>query len=219
MISTQFANHRLVLDKRGVLFWPARKLMIVSDLHLGKGDSLNRYGNPIPALDARDTIERLAEAIDAHAPTHVVCLGDSFHDHASEARLPDDERALLVETISRVDCWTWIVGNHDPDLPQSLPGERVPSLTIGGVTLAHQPTSSDAEIIGHFHPKTSISVGGRKVRGRCFLQTDRTIVMPAFGSYTGGLAADDPALQAVVGPQPSRFLIYQDRVWPLRNSA
>lgn len=216
MIETAFADHRLVLDRRGVLHWPAQKLLIVSDLHLGKGDSLNRFSNPIPALDTRDTIERLEEAVSLYQPERVVCLGDSFHDAASAQRLPAAEREMLYGLARSVSDWTWVLGNHDPELPAGLPGRQLTTLELEGVTLTHEPSGSPLEIIGHFHPKTSIAVGGQKVTGRCYLQGDRTLMMPSFGSYTGGLRHDDPAIRAVVGTQPRRFLIYRDRVWPLK---
>jgi len=39
-----------------------------------------------------------------------------------------------------------------------------------------------------------------------FLYDDRRLIMPAFGTYTGGLYSDAPVLQALMGPQACAIL-------------
>ena len=54
------AGERLMLDPRGAMFWPARRLLAVSDLHLEKGSSFARKGMLLPPWDTQTTLDRLA---------------------------------------------------------------------------------------------------------------------------------------------------------------
>ncbi len=74
------AGERLMLDPMGGLFWPAMKLLAVSDLHLEKGSSFARRGMLLPPWDTHATIDRLTLLLRRWSPEIVVALGDSFHD-------------------------------------------------------------------------------------------------------------------------------------------
>jgi metallophosphoesterase superfamily enzyme len=90
--------------------------------------------------------------------------------------------------------WYWILGNHDPDLPESIGGFVCRSLMIGGITLCHQPSLSRApEIAGHLHPVARIARRGEGIRRKCFATDGHRLVMPAFGAYAGGLNVLDEA--------------------------
>ena len=72
-----------------------------------------------------------------------------------------------------------------------------------GLALRHEATADTKlpEISGHFHPKLRVPVRGRHVSRRCFVKGQNHLIMPAFGALTGGMAANDPAIeQAVAGP-------------------
>jgi metallophosphoesterase superfamily enzyme len=56
-------------------------------------------------------------------------------------------------------------------------------------------TPPSAEISGHFHPKATVRVHGRRVTGRCFVTDGARLIMPAFGAYAGGLDVFDPAIR------------------------
>ncbi len=53
------------------------------------------------------------------------------------------------------------------------------------------------EVSGHFHPKAGVALGFARVTRPCFLFDARRVVLPAFGTYTGGLSWTDPALRAL----------------------
>ncbi len=75
-----FAGERLMLDPAGALYWPAREMLVVSDLHLEKGSSFARRGMLLPPWDTRATIDRLMVLLRHWRPRVLVALGDSFHD-------------------------------------------------------------------------------------------------------------------------------------------
>ncbi len=216
-VEVSFAGQTVLLDAAGVLFWPAQSMLVVSDLHLGKAAALARHGHALPGYDAADTLMRLRAAIARYHPHSVVCLGDSFHDTRVHARL---DTALLEELGALCAAqarWIWILGNHDPDLPAHLPGERHGALACGPLLLRHEPdtlAAGQAQLIGHFHPKATRRLAGQKISGRCFLLGAQTLMMPAFGSYTGGLDSAHAAITKVFGGRAARrFLLYRARIW------
>ena len=56
--------------------------------------------------------------------------------------------------------------------------------------VVHDPAHASGErlhIAGHWHPVVKIPDGKRtSLRLPCFLKRDHTLVLPAFGSFTGG---------------------------------
>ena len=188
------AGATAIVDRRGALFFPPARLLVVSDLHLEKGSSFARRGMLIPPYDSAATLAQLAAVIAEHDPAIVVSLGDSFHDREGAARLPDPIRAGLSAMMAGRD-WFWVTGNHDPHAPAGLPGETVEALAVGGLVFRHEPSvnAPAGEIAGHLHPCARIVQRGRSVRRRCFATDGTRIVMPAFGAYTGSLNVLDRA--------------------------
>ena len=177
----------------GALYWESEDTLLVADLHLEKGAAFAARGMMLPPYDTRSTLQRLAACLDHFAPRRVVALGDSFHRSELAGRLSADDREELAALQQGRD-WYWILGNHDPDLPESIGGFVCRSLMIGGITLCHQPSLSRApEIAGHLHPVARIARRGEGIRRKCFATDGHRLVMPAFGAYAGGLNVLDEA--------------------------
>ena len=114
-------------------------------------------------------------------------LATAFTGASSQAGSHAEDRDEL-SALQQGREWYWILGNHDPDLPESIGGFICRSLTIGGVTLCHEPSfGRSAEIAGHLHPVARIARKGEVFRRKCFATDGQRLVMPAFGAYTGGL--------------------------------
>lgn len=179
----------------GALYWPEAGLLCVSDLHLGKSERLARRGGGLlPPYETRATLERLDAELEATGARQVVCLGDSFDDLAAAEAMAEADRLWLARMMAGRH-WHWIEGNHDPG-PLDLGGDLRAELSLPPLTFRHQGGGPGFEISGHFHPKVRLSGQGR----RCFLTDGQRLILPAFGVYTGGLWADDPALQALLAP-------------------
>jgi hypothetical protein len=142
----------------------------------------------------------------------VVSLGDSFHDVRGPARMADGDAAMLASMMRGV-AWTWIEGNHDPDLPASLGGEARESLAIGPLTLRHEPTGAAGEVAGHLHPCARVVGRGRSVRARCFATDGASLVMPAFGAFTGGLNVRDAAFAPIFPRGCTALMLGRARVY------
>ncbi|HWX49473.1 MAG TPA: ligase-associated DNA damage response endonuclease PdeM [Roseomonas sp.] len=209
------AGERLALDPAGVLFWPARKLLAVSDLHLEKGSHFAARGRFIPPYDTRETLARLAPLLRRYAPRHIVFLGDSFHDPDGAARLPAAERATLLQILAGREI-TWVLGNHDPLPPEALPGVAVAELRLGPLVFRHQGIPGQGagfELSGHFHPKASMPTRCGAVTRACFMTDARRVLLPAFGAFTGGLAITEAPIAALFPRGGRAFLLGKERLF------
>ncbi len=148
-----FGAQRLLALASGALWWPARRLLCVSDLHLGKSLRIARRGGTLlPPYEVADTLALLDAVIEARDPAHVICLGDSFDD-LEAADLPDRDRLWLTRLMAG-RRWTWVEGNHDPG-PLGLGGEHRAIVGLDGLTFRHiaDPGAVGAEDIRAFPPQ------------------------------------------------------------------
>lgn len=209
----------LWLDYRKIAFLPRSKTLLVADLHFEKGSYLQAAGNSVlPAYDTRDSLQRLGALIADYAPLHVVALGDSFHDLKAEERLRPSDSEALNTLIGRTARFTWIVGNHDPEIPSQIEGEREDHLEIDGFLLTHMPIMPDAgvtNICGHLHPKAQISIRRRRMSYPCFACSDMRVILPSFGAYTGGLFVNHPAIESVMGDRRMLALTSKTAIFPI----
>jgi DNA ligase-associated metallophosphoesterase len=188
-------------DQSGVLYWPGEGTLIVADLHLEKGSYYAAGGRQmLPPYDTRDTLLRLAKAIDKFDADRVIALGDSFHDGEACVRMSEDDLTIL--NIMQEDrAWVWIAGNHDPAIDDGVGGTVAPEITIEGLSFRHQPFAGRAthEIAAHMHPMARLSIYGHTIRRACFVGNARRLVLPAFGALTGGLNVLDTAFDPLFG--------------------
>lgn len=206
-----------LFDPSGVLVLPDEGTLVVADLHLEKGSSLARRGSLLPPYDTGATLARLAQVIASYAPRRVVALGDSFHDRFGPERLLAADRAALAALTSGRD-WTWITGNHDPELPSSIGGSVASEAAIGPLVLRHHPMAGAArELAGHLHPVARVVLHGRGVRARAFLTDGDRCVLPAFGAYAGGLNACDRVFAPLFPRGFTAQVIGRSRLFALRS--
>jgi DNA ligase-associated metallophosphoesterase len=186
----------------GALHWPVQNTLMVADLHLEKASHHAARGWPLPPWDTEATLTRLQTALSLTGARTVIALGDSFHDSAGPARLSGPARERLAQIAAAADI-CWITGNHDADTGDGLPGTMHDEMEIGPLVLRHQAAPADLrpELSGHFHPKLTVRVKGRAIRRRCFLISPTKLILPAYGSFAGGLDVTSPAFEAAApGP-------------------
>ncbi|MDD3837986.1 MAG: ligase-associated DNA damage response endonuclease PdeM, partial [Phenylobacterium sp.] len=166
--------------------------------------------------DTRETLRRLEAEVAVTAPRLLVFLGDTFHDRRSEGRLaPDDADRLRALAAGRT--LVWVVGNHDADGPQALPGEVAAEFDLHGLKLRHEPRpgAQPGELAGHLHPCAKVAAAGGVVRRRCFVTDGERAVLPAFGAYAGGLNIRDPAFSGMFVRTPIAAALGAGRVHPV----
>jgi DNA ligase-associated metallophosphoesterase len=207
------AGARLALLPSGVLWWPAAGLMAAGDLHLGRAERAARTGAALlPPYETAETLDRLAGEVGCLAPRTVLLLGDSFDDMAAAEGIAEAivERVLGLAAGRR---WIWIAGNHDPG-PLALPGSHRAEWREGPLVFRHVAEAADsgaavgfpAEVSAHYHPKARLSLRGQPIARACFLADGGRLILPAFGTYTGGLDIRDPAFDRLVGADAIAFL-------------
>lgn len=202
-----FAGATLQALGSGALYWPEAGLLCVSDLHLGKSERMaRRGGTTLPPYETLDTLTRLQADIEHCAPRHVVCLGDSFDDAAAAGALREDDH-LWIARLQAGRRWTWIEGNHDPG-PVGIGGSHLAELSLGPLTFRHiaRPAPVAGEVSGHYHPKARIAARGRSISRACFVVDAVRLILPAYGTYTGGLASTDTALCGLMRPDAIAIL-------------
>ncbi len=201
-----FAGHELLLGQGRALYWPAEGALLVADLHLEKASWFAQTGQMLPPYDSRDTLERLADAVRITGARRVITLGDNFHDDAGALRL-DPYCTGMLEALTRALDWVWITGNHDKELPRGFGGTILPELEMGGVKLRHQARAGETapEISGHYHPKLRVNVRNRHIARPCAVLAHggsgaERMILPAFGTLTGGMDAGAPEILAALQP-------------------
>jgi DNA ligase-associated metallophosphoesterase len=210
MVPLSFAGQEWLLTQGRALYWPRENALLVADLHLEKGSFFARHGQMVPPYDSRETLERVALAIRETGARRVITLGDNFHDSGGSTRLEPHACGMLDALTSAVD-WIWITGNHDPDMDARCGGTLTEELEIGGVVLRHRARSGETrpELSGHYHPRLHLTVHRRQIRRPCAVVSSietpdglpsGRMILPAFGAYTGGMNAGDPAILEALQP-------------------
>jgi DNA ligase-associated metallophosphoesterase len=188
-----FAGQRWQAMADRALFWPARRALIVADLHFEKASWYARSGQYLPPFDSEATLARLTALAERTAAAELWCLGDNFHDADGPSRLSASAHATLAALASRLRL-VWITGNHDDDA--TFVGECHADIELDGIVLRHeaQPGETRPELSGHFHPKIRAKTAIRHIARPCFVRSGNRLLLPAFGALTGGLDAHHPAL-------------------------
>ena len=206
-----FCGQALRALPSGALWWADRRMMCVSDLHLGKSERLaRRSGLTLPPYDSRETLDRLSADLDASGAETVLCLGDSFDDLDASTALAAPEK-LQIARLQAGREWIWIEGNHDPG-PIELGGTHLAEWVKGPLVFRHiAEANAKGEVSGHFHPKARLSIRGRSISRPAFLVDQNRLILPAYGTYTGGLRSSEhvlsdlmqgDAMAILTGPNP-----------------
>ena len=213
MVPFSFAGETFLATPNGALYWPEQKAVLVADLHLEKASWFARLGQFLPPYDSHATLESLAAVVERTGATRLFCLGDSFHDRFGCERLSSASRELLTSLTDRLD-WIWIVGNHDPGFADHCGGRLEEEVEVAGIVLRHEAVRDEPrpEFSGHYHPKLRVNLKGRHVSRRCFVVSASKIILPAFGSLTGGLDAHHPEIMKNVGNEAAAFVPVSDRL-------
>jgi DNA ligase-associated metallophosphoesterase len=209
-----------VADASGALFLESERLLVVADLHFEKGSAYAARRVFLPPYDTAATLARLARLMLRYAPRTIVALGDSFHDVRAGERMHAQDLSGL-EALQRGRDWIWIAGNHDPDAPAQVAGERRAEVRVAGLTFRHEPQAGDAEgeVAGHLHPAARVASQSGSTRRRCFVTDGSRCVMPAFGAFAGGLNVRDAAFAPLFGARD--IIVHalgRDRVYAVHGS-
>ncbi|GDX71915.1 DEAD/DEAH box helicase [Cyanobium sp.] len=182
-------GHALQLLPQRALWDPQQRLLLVADVHLGKAESFQASGVPLPSDGDLTNLNRLLELAQHHHPTAVVVLGDLIHGPLGLTLALRHKLAALPELLG---CPLRLVGgNHERgSWIEGLAAE--PAQRAGPLWLSHEPcTAPDPSLLtvcGHVHPVALLGQGADRLRLPCFAldRRQRQLLLPAFGDLTGG---------------------------------
>jgi uncharacterized protein len=188
------AHEEIQLLSEKAFFWPKEKLIGLSDIHIGKAESLQKMGIPVPSGAHLNDLLRLQSLIVKTNAEKVFILGDFIHQKSSwTANIISDlhgffNRWPLIE-------WNLLVGNHDKtslnhfrEFPIKL---HVNDIQMEPFIFTHGHKKSDQRgnlfsIEGHIHPVIKLQEGSTSLRLPCFILNSSSLTIPSFGELTGG---------------------------------
>lgn len=179
---------RVLLLLGGRAIWePEHRTLLVADLHLGKAETFQAHGIPLPSDGDGATLNGLLDLAHRWQPDQVVVLGDLIH---SRLGLTGELRAKLDALPQLLGCPLRLIGgNHDHgSWIGGVPQE--PSQALGSWWLSHVPEQKAGflNLCGHLHPVAVVGRGADRLRLPCFsyCQRQQRLALPAFGRLTGG---------------------------------
>ena len=209
------AGERLVLLPERLAYWPAARVLLVADFHLGKAASFRSAGIALPGGTTGNNVARLEAALAGRKVDEIVFLGDFLH--SAQGRAPATLARFANWRASRADvAMTLVRGNHDDRAgdPPAEWGFRCvdPGEARGPFAFVHEPAPARGgyALAGHVHPAVRLSErGGQSLRLPCFWFGPRVGVLPSFGAFTGS---------ALVSPRAGDqvFVVADDEVIPVR---
>ncbi len=208
-------GERILLHPARALLWPARATLIVADTHFGKDDVFRRAGIPLPRGPAITDLQRLSELLRSYHCQRLIILGDFVH---GATRSGDDflhafalwRRAHAQLTIEVV------AGNHDrrenPQRWQAHIRWHSADVSESPFVLAHHPADSDKGYVlaGHVHPVLRMRRRHGGTRVPVFWRRPGHLVLPSFGSLTGGMNISPAPADRVYLATPDTVMSFRD---------
>ena len=202
--------------KTGVVFIKKSKTLLVADLHLGKGASLNFDGNLVPTYDIKETIDKLMYALARFHPSKIIALGDSFHDKNSIINL-DNESLNLIRNITDNYEVFWIYGNHDKNIKckNKIGGNFFHTYSEDNFSFIHEKKNKPNkhfEFSGHFHPKTILKINNSKFSYKCFVLGKKFCILPSFGLFTGGIDIKSRVFKNIISEKVELVILGKNKI-------
>ncbi len=161
-------------------------MLLIADVHLGKVAHFRKHGAPVPASAAFRNLEELTGISNFFQPESICYLGDLFHSKLNEEW--HDFKKWVEYTHAKI---LLVSGNHDiiPNyLYEEIGVDVFDELLMEGFLLTHHPTEREGyfNFSGHIHPGVRLrGVGRQFLRLPCFYKTVNSLILPAFGNFTG----------------------------------
>lgn len=179
-------NQNFILHQSGAAFWEEKKILLISDVHLGKVAHFRKHGIGIPKNAINENFVRLDAVLHLFDATIIIFLGDLFH---SKINTEWDMFAQWIRSISQQVIL--VEGNHDiidKEFYTQLNIEICNELVIADFLFTHHPTENEGffNFCGHIHPAIKLRGLGRQFLSLpCFFRKTNQLIFPAFGEFTG----------------------------------
>ena len=188
----------LVLHASGAVYWPARKAVLIADVHIGKVDHFRKEGIAVPAHAQQTNYDKLNDLLETFAPEKIYFLGDLFHSKRNR-----DWDTFFRWMDEKNLEYTLVMGNHDRHDQAAIKHSQLRlsgDLILSPFYLSHHPLedSEGFNICGHIHPGVVLRGKGKlMVKSACFAKYKNQLILPAFGTFTGLHILDPKACQRI----------------------
>jgi DNA ligase-associated metallophosphoesterase len=184
---------------------PGHSVLVLSDTHFGKAATFRAHGLAIPDGDDARDLQRIDHLVERVGAEQLVIAGDLTHSPRGSCPGLDAWLRLHADRV------TLVIGNHDrPGGLGKAPMRSVEALQLGPAWIVHDPSDAPAgrfSICGHLHPVVRIKDGRRRsLRLPCFHLSEHRLVLPAFGTFTGGQLVSPAAGDRVFVPLRGRVI-------------
>lgn len=192
-MAVRVAGETVLLLPEKALYWPAEKMLIVADIHFGKAAAFRALGVPVPRGTTTENLLGLDALVDAHGAQHIVFLGDFLHARAAHASATQQAMLAWRERRSSLRL-TLVRGNHDRHAgdPAAQLGIALVDEPheVGPFAFCHHPDidTPGYALAGHIHPVYVLATRFDALRLPCFVVGSERMILPSFGSFTGGHA-------------------------------
>lgn len=185
-LEIEINNQTFILHNTGSLYWVDKRMLLISDVHLGKISHFRKHGMALPTGAIFKNFTNLDLVVNYFNPEKICFLGDLFHSSIN------NEWQFFgnwVNTTTRPIIL--IAGNHDiidPMRYDELNIHVVSEWFIDGFLLTHKPEEREGafNFAGHIHPAVQLMGGGRQfLKLSCFFRSSNQMILPAFGEFTG----------------------------------
>ncbi|MDN3595733.1 ligase-associated DNA damage response endonuclease PdeM [Zunongwangia endophytica] len=179
-------NNHFQLACNGVSYWEEQQALLVADVHLGKISHFRKNGSAVPQTAILKNFDRLNESVAQFQPKQIIFLGDLFHSALNS------EWNLFENWLQQQQAEVILIaGNHDIISPlhyDELGVKIHQELNIDNFRLTHHPEEQEDSfnICGHIHPGYRlVGLGKQHLKLKCFFRSERQLILPAFGEFTG----------------------------------
>lgn len=209
-------KEELVLLPQKAIWWPAKKMLIVADLHLGKGMHFRKAGIALPLQSQQTDFVVLTQLLAMPNIEQVLFLGDLFHSYYNS------QWELVGQLIQNHSQQRFILvkGNHDilhGNQYQRFGFEVVQQLHIPPFIFTHEPLAKplDYNFYGHIHPGVRLQGKGKQsLKLPCFFFSAKYAVVPSFGQLTGLHIVHPKKGDAVFGIAEGKIIDLQSVIQP-----
>ena len=182
------------------LYLKKQKILVLSDVHMGYEEALNKKGILVPRTQLLATTERLEKTLPKVKIDTLVITGDLKDEFGTISETEWRHTLRLLDLFSKYTQKIVLLrGNHDTVLSpiaQKRNLEVKDTYLVDGILFCHGDTipvvtkEADLIVIGHEHPAVSLREGMRTETYKCFLYGDwkgkKLLVMPSFNLLTEG---------------------------------
>ncbi|HUH74103.1 MAG TPA: ligase-associated DNA damage response endonuclease PdeM [Chitinophagales bacterium] len=187
ILSKEIKEVLLHFTNQRALFWEAEKILILSDLHVGKAAHFRKSGIAVSSDILLNDLKNLEQLIHHFQPEKILIVGDLFH-----AGYNSDLEVFKQWRLNFTQDFILIAGNHDRLKYQQYDQLGIiivpTSVEIGPFTFVHHPSNIEENqfyISGHIHPGCILQGKNERIRLPCFAVSAQQIILPAFSKFTG----------------------------------